>query len=65
MKISVKIADVEVIVDRPNFKEADKVESDYKLMRDVVLPTIKEAALHAYELYELKHQQHETTTNTI
>lgn len=54
MKITVKIATIEVTVDRPNFKEANTVGQDEPVMKTVIIPTLHEAVQKAKELYNIK-----------
>lgn len=43
MRITVKLADIEVTIDRPNIKEADSVTSDVRMTKEVVFPTLEMA----------------------
>ena len=58
MKITVRIADVEVCIDRPKMAdyEINGGNSLWRknLMEDSVLPMLKEATNKAKELYELR-----------
>lgn len=60
MKVSVKIEDIEVVVDRPNFGDdmATDTRADRRksIMIETIIPTLKEAVDKAKELYELKKQ---------
>ena len=59
MKVIVKIADIEVVVDRPKFYDTENYDSQERrqnLMNDTILPTIKEATERAKELYKLKKE---------
>lgn len=40
MRITVKLKDIEVTIDRPNIKEADRVSSDVHMTKEVVFPTL-------------------------
>lgn len=57
MKITVKIGTVEVIVDRPNYKEPETTKGDEYAMNDTILPTLREAAEKAKELYNLQKDE--------
>jgi hypothetical protein len=54
MRITVKIEDIEVTIDRPNIKEADRVDGDIKMTKEVVLPTLEAAVKHAQSMYTQK-----------
>jgi len=54
MRITVKISDIEVTIERNNFVEGRTTSQEPATMNDVVLPTIKEAVAKAKELYQLK-----------
>jgi len=56
MRITVKISDIEVIVDRPNFKEVQHVDQDSKLFKEAILPLLKETVEKVQELYKLKKE---------
>lgn len=58
MRIKVKIEDIELEVERPNFVDYDKsitngVEWRTNMMKDSVIPTLTELVNKAKELYEL------------
>lgn len=57
MRITVRIEDIEVTVDRHDFKEAEILVNESIIMKDVVLPSIKEATDKAKELYKLKYER--------
>lgn len=54
MRITVKIGDIEVTVDRTDFKETIYLEKDEQLFKVAVLPVIIEAVEKAKELYKFK-----------
>ena len=62
MKITVKIEDIAVEIDRPKFADyAHGISSSgskwrKNLMEDTVLPTLEEAINKAKELYKLKQE---------
>jgi hypothetical protein len=51
MRITVKISDIEIVVDRPEYKEAASISQDLDIMKQTILPTLKEATNAALELY--------------
>lgn len=59
MKITVRIADIEVVVDRPGFKDASTTLQDKPLFENIVKPTVILATDKAKELYELKHNKNQ------
>jgi hypothetical protein len=56
MRVTVKIGNVEVTIERPNFKEAVYVSAESQTMKDVVIPTLSAAIEQAKELYNLKSE---------
>lgn len=59
MKIRVRIDDVEVEIDRPNFADYNRTEGKQSawrsnMMNDTILPLLTEATNKAKELYKLK-----------
>ena len=55
MRISVKIGDIEVVVERPNFKESGTITQDPIVYREVVKPTLFDAVAKAKELYAVSN----------
>jgi len=55
MKITVKVEDIEIIIDRPNFQEASCTFSD-QLMNGSILPFLKEACNTAQILLIKKYE---------
>ena len=62
MRVTVKIEDVEVTIDRPNFKEAQHVDTEKKTFDYTVKPTLEAATAKAIELHELKQQRFKIQT---
>lgn len=56
MRVTVKIEDVEVTVDRPNFENNPHQERRELQMKDSVLPTLEAATAKAIELHKQKQQ---------
>lgn len=61
MRIKVKIDDIEVEVDRPNFidyhhSSTNGEEWRVNMLKDSVIPTLTQVINKAKELYELKHK---------
>ena len=56
MKITVKIEDIELIVDRPGFTESTSTDAKWRVLRleDTIIPTIEQLVEKAHELYKLK-----------
>lgn len=57
MKISVKISDIEIIIERPNYKEPVSVTQELGVMELTILPTLKEAVKSVTELYNNRFEK--------
>ena len=56
MKITVRIEDIEVVIDRSDYKEVTMVGQETQAMNNTIIPTIQEAAKQVKELYKLKNE---------
>lgn len=57
MKIIVKISDIEVVINRPNFSDAKSTEQDKSILKDTILPTLNVAVEKTKELYNNRIEQ--------
>lgn len=51
MRITVKISDIEICIDRPEFKEWDNITAQKEFMAHTIIPTLVKATEKAKELY--------------
>jgi hypothetical protein len=51
MKITVKISDIEICIERPEFKEWASNTAQKDFMTDTIIPTLEKAIEKAKELY--------------
>jgi hypothetical protein len=60
MKITVKIEDIVIEIERPNFFDynSDKHSIEFRtnVLNDTVIPVLKEATEKAKELYKISHK---------
>jgi hypothetical protein len=56
MKITVRIGEVEVIIDRPGFNEGEGVERRKNIMEDTLMPMLTETINKAKELFNEKRK---------
>lgn len=59
MKITVRMQDIEIIIDRPTFVDRkDGQDSTFRnnLMNDTVIPMLNEATEKVKELYKLRNE---------
>lgn len=57
MRVTVKIEDVEVTIERANFKEPMHVDTEKKTFDYTVKPTLEAATARAIELHKQKHER--------
>lgn len=57
MEITVKISDIEICIDRNEFKEFGNLDSQKDIMKDTIIPTLDKAIAGALELYNNRVEQ--------